>query len=104
MDSGYAGRCKRALEAQLGWDVEVVRRPGEGQRYVWGLPGHELPALPTGFHVVKKRWIVERTFGWLGRNRRLSKDYEGTVASSETFVWLAMSALMLRRLAPDSGV
>ncbi len=51
-----------------------------------------------GFVVVKRRWVVERTFAWLGRCRRLSKDYEGTTASSEAFVKLAMIHLMARRL------
>jgi transposase len=48
--------------------------------------------------VQPKRWIVERTFAWLGRNRRLSKDYEGLLSTSETWCYLAMSKLMLRRL------
>lgn len=52
-----------------------------------------------GFVVLKRRWVVERTLAWLGRNRRLSKDYEETVASSEAFVKLAMIHLMARRLA-----
>lgn len=52
-----------------------------------------------GFQLLKRRWIVERTFAWLGRNRRLSKDYEETIASSEAFVKLAMIHLMARRLA-----
>ena len=51
-----------------------------------------------GFKVVKRRWVVERTFAWLGRNRRLSKEYEGTVASSEAFIKLAMVHLMARRI------
>ena len=51
-----------------------------------------------GFEVLPKRWIVERTFGWLGRCRRLSKDYEGTTTSSEAFVKVAMIHLMTRRL------
>ena len=51
-----------------------------------------------GFVVVPKRWIVERTFGWLNRFRRLSKDYERTIASSEAFVKVAMIHLMARRL------
>jgi putative transposase len=51
-----------------------------------------------GFKLVKRRWVVERTFAWLGRCRRLSKDYEGTTASSEAFVKLAMIHLMARRL------
>jgi putative transposase len=46
-----------------------------------------------------KRWVVERTFGWLGRHRRLSKDYEKLPATSETLIRLAMIKLMLRRLA-----
>jgi putative transposase len=51
-----------------------------------------------GFVVLPRRWVVERTFAWLGRWRRLSKDYEGTAASSEAFVELAMVHLMARRL------
>jgi putative transposase len=51
-----------------------------------------------GFRVLPRRWVVERTFAWLGRWRRLSKDYEGTTSSSEAFVKLAMSQLMVRRL------
>ncbi len=52
----------------------------------------------AGFEVLPQRWIVERTFGWLGRSRRLSKDYEGTTSSSEAFIKLAMIHLMTRRL------
>jgi putative transposase len=51
-----------------------------------------------GFKVLKRRWVVERTFAWLGRCRRLSKDYEGTTGSSEAWVKLAMVHLMARRL------
>ncbi|HYX35271.1 MAG TPA: transposase, partial [Oligoflexus sp.] len=51
-----------------------------------------------GFKVLPMRWIVERTFGWLGRNRRLSKDYERLPSSSEAFVYIGMIRLMLRRL------
>jgi putative transposase len=51
-----------------------------------------------GFEVIKRRWVVERTIAWLGRCRRLSKDYEGTTDSSEAWVKLAMVHLMARRL------
>jgi transposase len=51
-----------------------------------------------GFVVQPKRWIVERTFGWLNRSRRLSKDYEQTIESSKAFVQVAMIHLMVRRL------
>jgi putative transposase len=53
----------------------------------------------TGFHVLPKRWIVERTFGWLNRYRRLSKDYECLTQTGETMIGAAMIHLMSRRLA-----
>src|SRR4051794_20100181 len=56
------------------------------------------PPGAKGFVLIKKRWIVERTFAWLGFNRRLSKDYERTAASSETRVRIAAMGMMLRRL------
>jgi putative transposase len=51
-----------------------------------------------GFQVLKRRWVVERTFAWLGRCRRLAKDYEETIESREAFIKLAMIPLMARRL------
>ena len=60
-------------------------------------------ALDTvGFAVQPRRWVVERTCWWLGRCRRLSKDYEAYPATSETWIALAMGALLLRRLCPSS--
>ena len=53
-----------------------------------------------GFKVVPKRWVVERTFGWLGRYRRLSKDYERLPETSEAMIQMAMVHIMLRRLEP----
>ena len=52
-----------------------------------------------GFHVLPKRWVVERTFGWLNRYRRLSKDYEFLTQTSESMIRVAMIHLMVRRLA-----
>ncbi len=54
--------------------------------------------IEPGFVVLKRRWVVERTFAWLGRCRRLSKDYEETISSSEAFIKWAMIQLMARRL------
>lgn len=78
-DGGYAGRL-------VDWALEIVAKP----------PG------ATTFGVLPKRWIVERTFAWLGQGRRLAKDYEHSIASSEALIRLARIGLMLRRLRPAS--
>ena len=85
-DSAYRGSCQIWCAAAL----------GEGCR----LERVERPAGTVGFTKLPKRWVVERTFAWLGRARRLSKDYEQHVGSSETMIWLAMTQLMLQRLRP----
>jgi putative transposase len=54
----------------------------------------------TGFHVIPRRWVVERTFSWLGRQRRLSKDYERLTSTAEAFIYLVGIRLLLTRLAP----
>jgi transposase len=55
------------------------------------------PKDSRGF--LPRRWVVERTFSWLGQNRRMSKDYERLAETSEAFIYVAMSRLMVRRLA-----
>ena len=57
-----------------------------------------------GFYVLPKRWIVERTYGWMGRCRRLAKDYENLTRSHVGFIILAMIRLMLRRIVRHAGV
>jgi putative transposase len=59
--------------------------------------GQEPPPWP-GFTVLPKRWVVERTFSWIDQNRRLSKDFEKLPSTSEAFVYVAMSRLMVKRL------
>ena len=82
-DQGYTGDLVGWIKQTFGWRVEIVRR-AERQ---------------TGFAVQPRRWVVERTFGWLGRSRRLSKDYEEQTDSAEAWIYLAMSRLLVRRLA-----
>jgi transposase len=83
-DGAYAGeKLAGRLEKQGGWELGIVGRNREAK----------------GFEVLPKRWIVERTFLWLIRNRRLSKDYERLVQTSETFIEITIIRLLLRRLA-----
>lgn len=82
-DGGYAGQLIEWTQTFAQWTLQIVKRCDD----------------LAGFHVLPRRWVVERTFGWLGRYRRLSKDYEQLPASSETFILMAMINLMSRRLA-----
>jgi putative transposase len=95
-DTAYRGLAGW-LGEQLGWSLEITRHWWTGAR-VWVAAGQLPPERPAGFQVLKRRWIVERTFAWLGRNRRLSKDYERLCETTETWIYLAMTRLMLRRL------
>jgi putative transposase len=111
LDAGYEGRGKRWAEEVLGLSVEIVRRPPkpipeevartwaqewakEGQKIDW-----QKLMPPRGFVVLPRRWVVERTFSWLSQNRPMSKDYERLCATAEAFVYVAMTRLMVRRLA-----
>jgi len=95
-DMGYRGeRLRQWILANTDWELEIVKKPS---RWGWYPENVEPPPMPA-FTVLKRRWVVERTFAWLGRYRRLSKDYEYLPKSSETMIYLAMSGLMLRRLA-----
>ena len=82
-DAGYqSGKLARELKRRHGWRLKIAQR------------------RQRAFKVVGLTWIVERTFAWLGRNRRLSKDYELKVQTSEAFIDLAAIRLMLKRIAP----
>ena len=85
-DGGYAGKLVGWVKETGGWDLEIVKRNDDLK----------------GFHVLPRRWVVERTFGWLGRYRRMSKDYEFHPETSETMVHIAMINLMVRRLSPTT--
>jgi putative transposase len=88
-DGIYNGGIGEWAKDLGGWIWElVVRDPNESEEE------------KKKFKVLKWRWIVERTFAWLGRNRRMSKDYERTEESSESWIYLGMIHLMLRRLDP----
>jgi len=83
-DSAYAGNKLRWALAKLGkWSIEIVKRSDAAR----------------GFVVLPRRWVVERTLAWLNRNRRLAKDFEATIESATTWLYVASVKLMARRLA-----
>jgi len=83
-DGGYAGPKLRGALDRIGtWTIEIVRRSDAA----------------TGFEIIPRRWVVERTFAWLGRCRRLGKDWEKSIASAEAWVNIAHIRLTTRRLA-----
>ncbi len=81
-DGGYAGKLIDWVKDTCGWILEIVKRA----------PGVK------GFQVLPRRWVVERTFGWLSQYRRLSRDYEVLTETSETIIYAAMVHVMVRRL------
>jgi putative transposase len=111
LDQGYTGKGREWIKEQMGWEVEIVRHswPARGE---W-VPHGDLSDLSTVWFtyerikpepkkfrgVLPRRWVVERTFAWMGRSRRMSKEYEYLTSSSESMVCLTMIRLMLRRLA-----
>ncbi|WP_236031787.1 IS5 family transposase [Ktedonospora formicarum] len=107
VDSAYKkGGFIEWVKEMLGWEVEVVEHPWSGQRGTWAPKDaiiEKEQIRPSGFHVLKWRWIVERTFAWLSTWRRLGKDYEMLPSSEEAWIYLAMIRIMLRRLAQNSS-
>jgi putative transposase len=87
-DGGYAGQLVGWVHSRCGWILQTVLRPVGVQ----------------GFVVLPRRWVVERTFGWLGRYRRLSKDYERLTLTSETMIYIAMIHRMSRNLLPEPAI
>jgi putative transposase len=82
-DAGYQGeKLKAWVKQHLGCELEICKRS------------------ETGFKILPHRWIVERTFGWLNHSRLLAKEYEKSLESSKTDIYLALSRCMLKRLAP----
>jgi putative transposase len=83
-DGGYAGEKLTGALVEIGtWTIEIIKRSDTAK----------------GFEVLPRRWVVERTLAWLGRCRRLAKDFEATIASAEAWVFIASIRLMVRRMA-----
>lgn len=92
-DGAYTNEFRRWAEEERGWRVEV---PYHRNRQLWR---YGLEEKPRGFRVLPRRWVVERTFAWLGQARRLANDYERLPETAVAMIYWAMSRIMLRRLA-----
>jgi transposase len=104
-DHGYTGPLTAWIKEHLGWDTEIVPKATNDSHQTWVLVDGQpilLKKPKGGFQVQRKRWVVERTFAWLSRFRRLARDYEGLPNSSEAFIQVATVRLLLKRLAPFS--
>ncbi len=97
-DTAYQG-LKTWMAEMLGWRLAISKHWWTGLRGVWLAPGQQPPEMPRGFHVLKRRWVVERTFAWIGRNRRMSRDYERLTETGEMLLYAAIARVTLRRLA-----
>ena len=82
-DGGYAGpKLRDAMQGHGEWRSEIIKRSDKA----------------SGFEVLPRRWVIERTFAWLGRSRRLAKDWEASTASSEAWLLIAHIRILVRRL------
>ena len=83
-DGGYAGPKLRGALAKIGdWNLQIVKRSD----------------IAKGFELLPRRWVVERTFAWLGRCRRLAKDWEKSIASAQAWIFIAHIRILTRRIA-----
>lgn len=98
VDAGYAGARAEEIRTHHHMAVEIVRHPGNrnvGRWYEAQLP---LFAQPTGFVVLPKRWVIERTNGWNDRPRRMNKDHDRNLDVSTAWIWLTEARMLLRRV------
>jgi putative transposase len=99
-DSHYGGSLIEWVKEHLGCEIEVVRRLGTASDASTMQPTPTTPLSKPGFLPLPRRWVIERSFAWITRWRRLCRDHEGLPASSEAFIKLSASRRMLSHLAP----
>jgi len=99
-DSHYGGTLIEWLDSQLGWKVEIVHGLGTVPDADTEASKHKGKSSKGGFKVLPRRWVVERSFAWITRWRRLARDHEGLPESSEAFIKLSASRRMLSHIAP----
>lgn len=103
-DSGYKQGFRAWVRDQLGWQAVCIKRPttpkGDYAQLVRAFLGDQAyeQRYAKGFRVLPRRWVVERSFAWYDRQRRLSKDYELLPATGEAWLYLASARLLWKRL------
>ena len=109
VDQGYKPTFVAWVQETLHWTVRVVTPPyrprGDTAKAIRELIGDAAfeQRYAKGFRLLPRRWVVERTFAWFGKQRRLSKDYELLSRTEETWAYLTLSCLMLRRLVQSNS-
>jgi putative transposase len=98
-DSHYGGQFLEWVKEQFGWNVQTVQGLGTAPDANTMEPKPKTKPSKGGFHVQPRRWVVERTFGWITRWRRLARDHEGLPQTSEAFIKISASRRMLSHLA-----
>jgi transposase len=96
-DTAYQGDKLKIIAQKHGKDLEVVKRPSGRLRIYNDEWKAEWIPIENSFQVLPRRWVVERTFAWIGRYRRMSKDYEYLAKTSEVMIYLSMTKTMLKR-------
>jgi transposase len=102
-DSHYGGTFRTWAKLALGWMIQTIKALTVPKRGLLVNEGEEVDwdkLFPKGFRPQPRRWVVERTFSWIVRWRRLCRDHEGLPSSSEALIKIAMSSRMLNLLAP----
>ena len=101
---GYQGKRIKQLSKEFHKELEIIKRPRKWFRVPDDIPDvikyleDNGDKIVLGFQVLPRRWVVERTFAWIGRFRRSSKDYEYLTETSEAILYAIMSKIMLKRI------
>jgi transposase len=102
VDGGYAGRQAREIRQRHNIDVEIVRHPANRNVGRWHEGQLALFNMKSGFVILPKRWVIERTNAWNDRPRRMNKDHDRNLAVSTAWIWLAEGRRLLRRLTAST--
>ena len=108
LDMGYTGYKVKETLRTVGIESKIIKRPSKWGRFPDSIKNVREYCIKNnidigeGFRVLPRRWVVERTFAWFNKFRRLAKDYEFSIKTSVTMLWIAMFKILVRRIAKCS--